>query len=215
MSAVRLPTIAAIATAPGRGGIGVIRLSGQDLLPMARALSGGKTPSRVWRCSRIFRMPTASRWITVYCCFPGAAFVYRGRRDRAARPWRAGGDAQRLLRHCLSLGAGWPSRGVYPAGVFESQAGFGAGGKRGGFDRRRQRNRRRQRAQITEGEFSQRIHALVDQLIHLRMLTEATLDFPEEEDVDYLAAADAQGQLRGIQATLDGCWPAPPGRFAA
>lgn len=55
-----------------------------------------------------------------------------------------------------------------------------------------------------KGEFSQRIHALVDQLIHLRMLTEATLDFPEEEDVDYLAAADAQGQLRGIQATLDG-----------
>ena len=47
MSAVRLPTIAAIATAPGRGGIGVIRLSGQDLLPMARALSGGKACPRV------------------------------------------------------------------------------------------------------------------------------------------------------------------------
>ena len=36
MSAPRLPTIAAIATAPGRGGIGVIRLSGHDLLAMAR-----------------------------------------------------------------------------------------------------------------------------------------------------------------------------------
>ena len=38
------PTIAAIATAPGRGGVGVIRLSGKDLLPLAHSLSGGKTP---------------------------------------------------------------------------------------------------------------------------------------------------------------------------
>ena len=39
------PTIAAIATAPGRGGVGVIRLSGKDLLPLAQSLSGGKTPT--------------------------------------------------------------------------------------------------------------------------------------------------------------------------
>ena len=38
------PTIAAIATAPGRGGVGVIRLSGKNLLPLAQTLSGGKTP---------------------------------------------------------------------------------------------------------------------------------------------------------------------------
>ena len=38
------PTIAAIATAPGRGGVGVIRLSGTHLLPLAQTLAGGKTP---------------------------------------------------------------------------------------------------------------------------------------------------------------------------
>ena len=38
------PTIAAITTAPGRGGVGVIRLSGKNLLPLAQTLSGGKTP---------------------------------------------------------------------------------------------------------------------------------------------------------------------------
>ena len=43
MSATQ-PTIAAIATAPGRGGVGVIRLSGKNLLPLAQTLSGGKTP---------------------------------------------------------------------------------------------------------------------------------------------------------------------------
>ena len=49
------------------------------------------------------------------------------------------------------------------------------------------------------GEFSREIHALRDALIHLRMLVEATLDFPEEE-IDFLQKADAQGQLERLQA---------------
>ena len=51
------------------------------------------------------------------------------------------------------------------------------------------------------GEFSREIHALRDALIHLRMLVEATLDFPEEE-IDFLQKADAQGQLERLQQTL-------------
>jgi tRNA modification GTPase len=51
------------------------------------------------------------------------------------------------------------------------------------------------------GEFSGEIHALRDALIHLRMLVEATLDFPEEE-IDFLQKADAQGQLDRLQQTL-------------
>ncbi len=51
------------------------------------------------------------------------------------------------------------------------------------------------------GAFSQEIHALRDALIRLRMLVEATLDFPEEE-IDFLQKADAQGQLQSLQAQL-------------
>ncbi len=51
------------------------------------------------------------------------------------------------------------------------------------------------------GEFSGEVHALRDALIHLRMLVEATLDFPEEE-IDFLQKADAQGQLERLQQTL-------------
>jgi tRNA modification GTPase len=51
------------------------------------------------------------------------------------------------------------------------------------------------------GEFSKEIHSLRDALIHLRMLVEATLDFPEEE-IDFLQKADAAGQLTRLQATL-------------
>eukprot|EP01031_Cornospumella_fuschlensis_P011449 gene11449-13980_t len=51
------------------------------------------------------------------------------------------------------------------------------------------------------GEFSLEVNALLAQLIHLRMLVEATLDFPEE-DIDFLQKADAQGQLVRLQQTL-------------
>jgi tRNA modification GTPase len=51
------------------------------------------------------------------------------------------------------------------------------------------------------GEFSREIHTLRDALIHLRMLVEATLDFPEEE-IDFLQKADAAGQLTRLQANL-------------
>jgi tRNA modification GTPase len=51
------------------------------------------------------------------------------------------------------------------------------------------------------GEFSREVHALRDALIHLRMLVEATLDFPEEE-IDFLQKADAQGQMERLQANL-------------
>jgi tRNA modification GTPase len=51
------------------------------------------------------------------------------------------------------------------------------------------------------GAFSREIHTLRDALIHLRMLVEATLDFPEEE-IDFLQKADAAGQLVRLQAQL-------------
>ena len=52
-----------------------------------------------------------------------------------------------------------------------------------------------------KGAFSQHIHILVDELITLRMLVEATLDFPEE-DIDFLQAADAAGKLAHIRGQL-------------
>src|SRR6202044_1443488 len=53
-----------------------------------------------------------------------------------------------------------------------------------------------------DGAFSREIHALVEDVITLRMLVEATLDFPEEE-IDFLEAADARGKLARIRALLD------------
>ncbi len=60
----------------------------------------------------------------------------------------------------------------------------------------------RSATQSLSGVFSREIHALRDALIHLRMLVEATLDFPEEE-IDFLQKADAHGQLQRLQQALD------------
>jgi len=59
----------------------------------------------------------------------------------------------------------------------------------------------RSAARSMSGEFSQAVNLLLEQLIHLRMLVEATLDF-SEEDIDFLQQADAQGQLLRLQTTL-------------
>ena len=52
-----------------------------------------------------------------------------------------------------------------------------------------------------QGEFSKAVHGLTDELIDLRMLVEATLDFPEE-DIDFLRKADAFGRLSRLQLKL-------------
>jgi tRNA modification GTPase len=52
------------------------------------------------------------------------------------------------------------------------------------------------------GEFSAAIHSLVESVINLRMLVEATLDFPDEE-IDFLQAADARGKLQSICEQVD------------
>lgn len=54
-----------------------------------------------------------------------------------------------------------------------------------------------------DGMFSQTVHALIERAIHLRMLVETMLDFPEEE-VDFLEASDAHGQLANIRTAVDG-----------
>jgi tRNA modification GTPase len=59
----------------------------------------------------------------------------------------------------------------------------------------------RSATQSLSGVFSREIHALRDALIQLRMLVEATLDFPEEE-IDFLQKADAQGQLDRLEVAL-------------
>ena len=202
--------IAAVATAPGRGGIGVVRVSGADLAPVIEGLLGAERAGRLAPRHAAYApfLDAQGKAIDegIALLFP-APHSYTG--ETVLELQGHGGPVvlQMLLARCLEAGRPIGLRLAAP----------------GEFTRRAFLNERLDLAQAeavadlidasTEaaarsanrslaGEFSQRIHALVEALLELRTLVEATLDFPEEE-IDFLQAADARGRLAAIRAQLD------------
>lgn len=194
--------IAAIATAPGRGGIGVIRISAEDLGDLPLRLLGRTLAPRVATLCDFLGVDgeIIDQGIALYFPSPNS---YTG--QDVLELQGHGGDAvlHRMLARCLELG-------VRPA-------------EPGEFTRRAYLNDKMDLAQAESvadlidaataeaaktavrslrGEFSLAIHQLVDQLINLRMLVEATLDFPEEE-IDFLGESNALSQLASISIQLD------------
>jgi len=109
---------------------------------------------------------------------------------------------QMLLRRCVELGARLAEPGEFTRRAFlndkldlaqaESVADLIDAGSEAAA---------RSAVRSLSGAFSREIHTLVEGLINLRMLVEATLDFPEE-DIDFLEAANARGKLADLQAQL-------------
>jgi tRNA modification GTPase len=125
---------------------------------------------------------------------------------------------QLLLARCLEAG---PARGLAAAGrvhrarLPERQARPGPGRGRGRPDRRQHRGGGALGRPVAGRRLLARGRRPARALVHLRMLVEATLDFPEEE-IDFLQQADARGQLDAIDAARwPACWARAPGRAAA
>ena len=197
--------IAAIATAPGRGGIGVVRVSGRSLVPLALALLG-KVPAarRAIRADFLdARGAAIDDGLALY--FP-APHSYTG--EEVLELQGHGGPVvmQMLLKRCLELGARLAEPGEFTRRAFLNdkldlaQAESVADLIEAATD-----SAARCALRSLRGEFSAAVEALVRQLIELRMLVEATLDFPEEE-VDPLDRADAKGRharlLQAIETAL-------------
>jgi len=194
--------IAAIATAPGRGGIGVVRLSGGGLLPLAEALTGKlPLPRRATLCHFLAADGVAiDHGILLF--FP-APHSYTG--EDVLELQGHGGPVvlQMLLTRCLELGARVAEPGEFSQRAFlndkldlvqaEAVADLIEAGSAAAA---------RSALRSLSGEFSREVRALVARLTELRMLVEATLDFPEEE-IDILRDTDAAQRLSAIRADLD------------
>ncbi len=195
------PTIAAIATAPGRGGVGVIRVSGSDLLEFARALTG-KTPRPRHALLTDFRDAGGQAIDTgLLLYFPGPA-SFTG--EDVLELQGHGGPVvmNLLLRRCLELGARLAEPGEFTRRAFlNNKLDLAQAEAVADLIDASTQAAARSAVRSLQGEFSKAIHALVDELINLRMLVEATLDFPEEE-IDFLQAADAFGRLARLDARL-------------
>ncbi|WP_424776760.1 tRNA uridine-5-carboxymethylaminomethyl(34) synthesis GTPase MnmE [Neisseria cinerea] len=195
-------TIAAVATAPGRGGVGVVRVSGKNLLPMAQALCG-KTPLPRVVLYADFRDADGQAIDNGLLLFFAAPASFTG--EDVIELQGHGGPVvmEMLLNRCLELGARLAEPGEFTKRAFLNDK-LDLAQAEGVADLIDASSRTAARLALRslKGDFSRRIHGLVDDLVTLRMLVEATLDFPEE-DIDFLEAADARGKLEGLRRSID------------
>lgn len=194
-------TIAAIATAPGRGGVGVIRISGSNLLPFAFALTG-KTPKPRYATLAAFKAADGSALDSGLLLYFPNPQSFTG--EDVLELQGHGGPVvmQMLLARCLDLGARLAEPGEFSRRAFlNGKLDLAQAEAVADLIDAATASAARSAVRSLQGEFSKAIHGLTDELINLRMLVEATLDFPEE-DIDFLKAADAFGRLERLQLKL-------------
>lgn len=206
--------IAAIATAPGRGAVGIVRVSGKGIAALVRTLCGKELKPReaTYLPFRDANGSPIDHGLAIY--FPGP-HSYTG--EDVLELQAHGGPVvlQLLLARCLEAAQSANEDGKpVLTGLRLAQPGE--------FTERAFLNDKidlaqaeaiadlidasteaaaRSASRSLSGAFSQEIHVLRDALVHLRMLVEATLDFPEEE-IDFLQKADAFGQLERLRAQV-------------
>jgi tRNA modification GTPase len=197
----RADTIAAVATAPGRAGIGVVRVSGPAVPAIISGILGPvPKPRAATLCD--FRDATGGTLDRGLALFFPAPHSYTG--EDVLELHGHGGPAvlQLVLRRCLGLGARPAQPGEFTRRAFlndkldlaqaESVADL--------IDASSEAAARGAMRSLA-GEFSARIGHLVSALIELRALVEATLDFPDEE-IDFLERGDAFKRLARLRAEL-------------
>jgi tRNA modification GTPase len=204
---VNADPIVAIATPPGRGAVGIVRVSGKAISPLVRRLCGRDLKPR--EATYLPFLDAAGEAIDqgLALYFP-APHSFTG--EDVLELQAHGGPVvmQLLVARCLEAAqTSLPGLRVAQPGEFTQRAFLNdkmdlaqAEAVADLIDASTEAAARGATRSLS-GEFSKEIHTLRDALIHLRMLVEATLDFPEEE-IDFLQKADAAGQLSRLQATL-------------
>lgn len=198
--------IVAIATAPGRGGIGVVRISGKDLSGITRALFGDTALKPRHATYLDFKQADGSVIDQGLANAFNAPHSYTG--EDVLELQGHGGPVvmQMLLTRCLEAGKEEGLRLAQP-GEFTQRAfmndklDLAQAEAVSDLIEASTEAAAKSASQSMSGAFSKVIHALVEKVVHLRMLVEATLDFPEEE-IDFLEKSDARGQLSAIQEAL-------------
>lgn len=187
MSKPRLPqqasadTIAAIASAQGRGGVGIIRISGCGLEKIIETLVGRMLmPRHATLCD--FSGAQGSVIDTGIAIFFPSPHSYTG--EDVLELQGHGGSAvmQLVLNRCLDLGARLARPGEFTERAFlNGKMDLAQAESVADLIEANTAQAATSAARSLRGEFSDAIRALIDRLIYLRMLVEAMLDFPEEQ----------------------------------
>ena len=174
-------TIAAVATAHGRAGIGVVRISGSGTRDLAVAIAGRLPPGRHATLSefRDAQGRTIDQGVAIF--FPGPN-SYTG--EDVLELQAHGGVAilRLLLRRCVELGARVAEPGEFTKRAFlNDKMDLAQAESVADLIDASSTDAVRSARRSLNGEFSARVDAIKEQLIEIRLLVEAVLDFPEEQ----------------------------------
>lgn len=194
-------TIAAVATPPGRGGVGIVRVSGPEVPDIARAVLG-RLPQPRYAEYLAFRDASGEildRGVALYFAAPHS---FTG--EDVLELQGHGGPVvmDLLLRRVVGLGARLARPGEFTERAFlndkldlaqaEAVADLIASSSEAAA---------RGAMRSLEGEFSGRVYALTEALISLRTYLEACLDFPEDE-IDLMSEGGVRQRLAGLVAQV-------------
>ena len=193
--------IAAISTAPGRGGIGVVRISGPRLEPLiAGILRKPPAPRRATLADFLdAEGAVIDQGIALH--FP-APHSYTG--EEVLELHGHGGPVvlQLLLKRCLALGARPAQPGEFTRRAFlNDRIDLAQAESVADLIDAATATAARSAMRSLRGAFSRRIEELLGALIELRALVEGALDFPDE-DIEFIKQSDGAGRLASLRGTL-------------
>ena len=201
MNIGKVDTIAAIATPRGSGGVGIIRISGPASREILNHLSTKKILPRKATLTDIYddQKRLIDQVIVIYFPAPNS---FTG--DDVVELQGHGGVLvlDMLLEHVLSLGCRQARAGEFSERAFlNGKIDLTQAEAIADLIESQTRSAARGAMRSLQGEFSARVHELVDKLVHLRVFAEAYLDFPDEE-IEDIPVSDFEQQLSAIRGGL-------------
>jgi tRNA modification GTPase len=195
-------TIAAIATAPGRGGVGIIRLSGSRALEIGQGITGRQLQPRHATFSTYSDRADRAldQGITLY--FP-APTSFTG--EDVVELQAHGGPVilDMLLRECCQLGARPARPGEFSERAYlNNKLDLAQAEAIADLINSDTEQAALNASRSLQGDFSREIEALVEQVTRLRVYVEAAIDFPEEE-IDFIEDGKVKEQLTVIAEQLE------------
>lgn len=206
-SLLQAPTIAAIATPPGRGGVGIIRISGSQTPEIAAAILKQLPPPRSAHYTAFYAENDAvlDQGLALY--FP-APHSFTGEHILELHAHGSPIALDLILQRLLQLGATLARPGEFSERAFlNGKLDLVQAEAIADLIDASSEQAARSAVRSLQGEFSQRVHILVAELIQLRTYVEAVLDFPDEEislrGNDYVQTTlqQIQQRLADVQAS--------------
>lgn len=198
---MQISTIAAIATAPGRGGIGIVRISGPKAKSIGEAISGRSLQPRYAHFCP-FRDPDGLLLDEGLVLYFKAPHSFTG--EDCLELQGHGGPVvlDSILQTCLRHGARLAQPGEFSQRAFlNDKMDLAQAEAIADLIDATSRQSARNAVNSLQGVFSERIHDLVEALTQLRIYVEAAIDFPEEE-IDFLSDGKIARQLQSIRDRL-------------